>query len=147
MGDLPDKRLIVCSVPVVRIVGHAAGSRPGRGQATQAHAGDQHDHPRIAVAGRRRRNSGALVADEAQLAFGAVGLHLAWPVYAIIAFVLVVTLACLDIKLSATVILVLEGASMLLVITACGIILVKSGYHGHAFSSAPFRLLGTRTGP
>jgi amino acid transporter/roadblock/LC7 domain-containing protein len=81
----------------------------------------------------------ALVADEARPAFGAVGLHLAWPVYAIIAFVLVLTLACLDIKFSATVILVLESASMLLVITACGIILAKGGYHGHAFSSAPFR--------
>jgi amino acid transporter len=49
------------------------------------------------------------------------------------------TLACLDIKFSATVILVLEGASMLLVTIACGIILAKGGYHGHAFSSAPFR--------
>lgn len=28
---------------------------------------------------------------------------------------------------------------MLLVVTACGIILAKGGFHGHAFSSAPFR--------
>jgi amino acid transporter len=81
----------------------------------------------------------AVTADEAQSAFGAVDLHLAWQVYAIIAFVLVMTLAYLDIKISATVILALEGASMLLVTTACGIILAKGGYHGHAFSSAPFR--------
>jgi amino acid transporter len=78
-------------------------------------------------------------ADEAQPAFGDLGLHLAWPVYAVIAFVLVMALAYLDIKISATVILALEGASMLLVIIACGIILAKGGFHGHAFSPAPFR--------
>ena len=78
-------------------------------------------------------------ADEAQPAFGTLGLHLAWQVYAIIAFVLVMALAYLDIKISATVILALEGASMLLVITACSIILAKGGFHGHAFSPAPFR--------
>ena len=78
-------------------------------------------------------------ADEAQPAFGTLGLHLAWPVYAITAFALVMALAYLDIKVSATVILALEGASMLLVIIACGIILAKGGFHGHAFSPAPFR--------
>ena len=78
-------------------------------------------------------------ADEAQAAFGSLGLHLAWQVYAIITFVLVMALAYLDIKISATVILVLEGASMLLVVIACGIILAKGGFHGHAFSPAPFR--------
>jgi amino acid transporter len=81
----------------------------------------------------------AATADEAQPAFGTLGLHLAWPVYAIIAFVLVMALAYLDVKISVTVILVLEGASMLLVITACSIILAKGGFHGHAFSPAPFR--------
>ena len=80
-----------------------------------------------------------VTADEARPAFGAVGLHLAWQVYAVIAFVLVMALAYLDIKISATVILALEGASMLLVIIACSIILAKGGFHGHAFSSAPFR--------
>jgi len=81
----------------------------------------------------------AVTADEAQPAFGATGLHLAWQVYAIIAFVLVLALAYLDIKISATVILALEGVSMLLVIIACSIVLAKGGFHGHAFSSAPFR--------
>ena len=81
----------------------------------------------------------AVTADEAQPAFGATGLHLAWQVYAIIAFVLVLALAYLDIKISATVILVLEGASMTLVIIACSVITAKGGFHGHAFSSAPFR--------
>jgi amino acid transporter len=81
----------------------------------------------------------AVTADEAQPAFGAVGLHLSWPVYAIIAFVLVMALAYLDIKISAGVILALEGVSMLLVVTACSIVLAKGGFHGHAFSSAPFR--------
>jgi amino acid transporter len=78
-------------------------------------------------------------ADEAQPAFAVVGLHLPWQVYAIIAFVLVMALAYLDIKISATVILALEGVSMLLVVTACSIVLAKGGFHGHAFSSAPFR--------
>jgi amino acid transporter len=77
--------------------------------------------------------------DEAQPAFGAVGLHLSWQVYAVIAFVLAMALAYLDIKISATVILVLEGVSMLLVTAACSIILAKGGFHGHAFSSTPFR--------
>jgi amino acid transporter len=80
-----------------------------------------------------------VTADEAQPAFGAVGLHLSWQVYAIVAFVLVMVLAYLDIRTSATLILALEGVSMLLVVTACGIILAKGGFHGHAFSSAPFR--------
>jgi hypothetical protein len=57
--------------------------------------------------------------DEARPAFGAVGLHLAGQVHAVAALVLVLTLACLDIKISATVILALEGASMMLVIIAC----------------------------
>ena len=81
----------------------------------------------------------AVTADEAQPAFGTVGLHLSWQAYAIIAFVLVMALAYLDIKISATVILALEGVSMLLVVTACSIVLAKGGFHGHAFSSAPFR--------
>jgi len=80
-----------------------------------------------------------VTADEARPAFGAVGLHLAWQVYAIIAFVLVMALAYLDIKISATVILALEGVSMILVIIACSIITAKGGFHGHALSSAPFR--------
>jgi amino acid transporter len=78
-------------------------------------------------------------ADEAQPAFGSVGLHLSWQAYAIIAFALVMALAYCDIKSSATLILALEGVSMLLVITACSIVLAKGGFHGHAFSSAPFR--------
>jgi len=81
----------------------------------------------------------AATAGIAQSAFGAVGLHLPWQVYAIIAFVLVMALAYLDIKISATVILLLEGVSMLLVVTACSIVLAKGGFDGHAFSSAPFR--------
>ncbi len=81
----------------------------------------------------------AATADEARPAFGAVGLHLPWQVYAIIAFVLVMALAYLDIKISATVILALEGISMLLVVAVCSIVLAAGGFHGHAFSSAPFR--------
>jgi len=81
----------------------------------------------------------AATADIAQPAFGALGLHLSWQAYAIIAFVLVMAFACSDIKISVTVILVLEGVSMLLVTIACSIVLAKGGFHGHAFSSAPFR--------
>ena len=78
-------------------------------------------------------------ADEAQPAFGTIGLHLSWQAYAIIAFVLAMTLAYLDIAISATVILVMEGISMALVTIACSMVLVKGGYHGNAFSPAPFR--------
>lgn len=78
-------------------------------------------------------------ADEAQPAFGVIGLHLSWQVYAIISFVLVMLFAYLDIKISAMVILGLEGASMTLVIIACSIIQAKGGFHEHAFSSMPFR--------
>ena len=81
----------------------------------------------------------AVTAAIAQSAFGAVGLHLSWQVYAIIVFVLVMAFACSDIKISATVILALEGASMLLVVTACSIVLARGGFHGHAFSSVPFQ--------
>jgi amino acid transporter len=81
-------------------------------------------------------------ADEAQPAFAAIGLHMAWQWYAVIAFILVMALAYLDIKISATVILVLEGASMILVIIACTIIVAKGGFHGHAFSPVPFRTNG-----
>jgi amino acid transporter len=81
----------------------------------------------------------AVIADLAQPAFGALGLHLEWQVYAIIAFVLVMTFAYLDIRISAGLILALEGVSMVLVVTVCSIVLAKGGFHGHAFSSAPFR--------
>lgn len=80
-----------------------------------------------------------VAADEAKAAFGTIGLHLAWQAYAIVAFALVMTIGYLDITISATVILVFEGISMALVIIACSIILAKGGYHGHAFSPAPFR--------
>jgi hypothetical protein len=43
----------------------------------------------------------AATADEAQPAFGVLGLHLLWPMYAIIAFVRVMALPYLDIKISA----------------------------------------------
>ena len=80
-----------------------------------------------------------VTAAEAQPAFAAVGLHLSWQAYAIVAFVLVMAIAYLDIKFSATVILAVEGVSMLLVVLACSIILAKGGFQGHAFSPAPFR--------
>jgi hypothetical protein len=49
-------------------------------------------------------------ADVAQPAFGAIGLHLSWQVYAIIAFVMVMTLVYLDVTISATLILVMEAS-------------------------------------
>ena len=80
-----------------------------------------------------------VIGDAAQPAFGALGLHVAWQVYAIIAFVLVMALAYLDIRISSGLILALESVSMVLVVTVCSIVLAKGGFHGHAFSSAPFR--------
>lgn len=84
----------------------------------------------------------ASFADEAQPAFAAIGLHLPWQIYALVAFILVVILAYLDIKISSTVILILEGASMALITVVGVIIAAKTGYHGHAFSFAPFRTHG-----
>jgi len=80
-----------------------------------------------------------VIGDAAQPAVGALGLHLAWQVYAVIAFVLVIALAYLDIRISSGLILAVEGVSIVLVVTVCSIILAKGGFHGHAFSSAPFR--------
>ncbi|GMA64232.1 hypothetical protein [Alicyclobacillus fastidiosus] len=67
----------------------------------------------------------ASVADEAQPAFAAIGLYLPWQFYAIVGFVLVVIFAYLDIKTSSTIILVLEGVSMLLVTIVCIVILAR----------------------
>ena len=84
----------------------------------------------------------ASTADEAQPAFASLGVHWPWPAYAIIVFVLVTLLAFLDVRVSAGIILVVEGVSILLVVVACVIITMKGGYHHHAFSSAPFRATG-----
>lgn len=84
----------------------------------------------------------ASTADEAQPAFASLGVHWPWPVYALIVAVLVVGLALVDVKISASVILVVEGVSMLLVIVASAIITIKGGHHGHPLSSAPFRATG-----
>ena len=84
----------------------------------------------------------ASTADEAQVAFASIGVHSPWPVYAVVIAALVTLLAFLDIKISATVILLVEGLSMVLVIVAVVIITLKGGYHHHAMSSAPFRATG-----
>ena len=84
----------------------------------------------------------AATADEAQPAFASLGLHLPWQVLALIVFALVSALAFLDVRVSSTVILVVEGVSILLVLVAVAVITVKGGYHHHAFSPAPFRATG-----
>jgi amino acid transporter len=84
----------------------------------------------------------ASTADEAQVALVSIGVHSPWPVLAIIVAGLVTVLALLDVKISSTVILLVEGISMLLVVVAALIITVKGGYHHHALSSAPFRATG-----
>ena len=84
----------------------------------------------------------ASTADEAQPALASIGINWPWPVYAVIIFALVTILAFLDIKISSTIILLVEGLSILLVIIACIIITAKGGYHHHAFSTAPFRATG-----
>ncbi len=80
----------------------------------------------------------ASIADEAQPAFASIGVHLPWQVYAIIAFVLVTWIALRDIRISSTVILLLEGVSMALITVISLIILFKGGYHGLAWNSKPF---------
>ncbi len=84
----------------------------------------------------------ASTADEARPAFASIGVHGPWPVFALAVAALVASLAFLDVKVSAAVILIVEGASMVFVLIAAAIITVKGGYHHHAFSAAPFRLSG-----
>lgn len=84
----------------------------------------------------------ASTADEAQPVLASIGVHGPWPAYAFAVAALVAALALLDVRVSAAVILVVEGASMVLVLVAAVIITAKGGYHHHAFSSAPFRPSG-----
>ena len=84
----------------------------------------------------------ASTADEAQVAFATLGVHSPWPVYAVVIAAFVTVLAFLDIRITATLILLVEGIAMVLVIVASLIITVKGGYHHHALSSAPFRASG-----
>jgi amino acid transporter len=81
----------------------------------------------------------ASTADEARPAFGALGLDLPWQLYAVAAFLAVSALAYLDIKLSSAIVLVLEIGAMAVVVAVSVVVLAKGGYHGHAFSSTPFR--------
>lgn len=81
----------------------------------------------------------ASTADEAQSAFAALGVHLPWQVLGVCAFALVTLFAYLDIRASSAIILALEGVSIVLVTVACVVVLARGGYHGHAFSAAPFR--------
>jgi len=84
----------------------------------------------------------ASTADEARPAFASLGIHWPWPAYALVVAALVIALALVDVKISAGVILVVEGLSMVLVIVASALITLKGGYHGHALSAAPFRASG-----
>jgi len=81
----------------------------------------------------------ASTAAEGAPALATLGLHVPWQVVAVVVFALVTYFTYLQVKISATLILLLEGVSMLLVVIACIIITVKGGYHGHALSSAPFQ--------
>ena len=73
----------------------------------------------------------------ASAGFDGLGLHLPWQPYAVIAYVLVMTLVFLDIKVSARIILGLEAVSMLLVLVVCGVIVTKGGSHGHILGPEP----------
>lgn len=84
----------------------------------------------------------ASTADEAGPAFASLGVHWPWPAYALVVAVLVTALALVDVKISAGVILVVEGVSMVLMVIASTIITIKGGHHGHALSTAPFRTSG-----
>lgn len=80
----------------------------------------------------------ASTAAEGSPALTTLGIHVPWQVVALVVFALVTYFTYLDIKISATLILILEGLSMLLVVLACIIITLKGGYHGRALSAAPF---------
>jgi len=68
-----------------------------------------------------------------------LGVHLAWQPYAVIAYVLVMTLAFLDIRVSARIILGMEAVSMLLVLVVCSVIATKGGSHGHILRPEPLQ--------
>jgi amino acid transporter len=84
----------------------------------------------------------ATAAAEATPWLDQLGLHLAWQVYALVAFAVVMALAFLDIRFAAAVILALEAASMLLVLLVTVVIAVRSGNHGHGPSLEPLRPQG-----
>ena len=81
----------------------------------------------------------AAVASEASAAVGYFGPALPWQTYALTAYVLVMALAFLEIKVSAGIILGLEGVSMLLVVVVCAVIVAKGGNHGNVLGPEPFQ--------
>ena len=84
----------------------------------------------------------AASADIAQTFFASLGLHAGWVWFAIVGAALAIVLAYLSIGLSSLIILLLEGASILLICVVGVAVLIKGGYHHQPLTVAPFRLHG-----
>jgi amino acid transporter len=84
----------------------------------------------------------AATADIAQTFFASLGVHGSWVWFALVGAVLAITLAYLSIGLSSLVILVFEGASILLISVVGVAVLIEGGYHHRPLTLAPFELHG-----
>lgn len=88
----------------------------------------------------------ASTADIAQSLLASLGVHVGWVPLALIGWALTIIAAYASIGLSSLVIFVLEGAAIVLISVVGAVILIEGGYHGHAFSGAPFQLHGIAFG-
>lgn len=84
----------------------------------------------------------ASTADIAQSLLSSLGVRISWVLLAVVGWALTMLLAYASISISSLVIFVLEGFAILLISIVGAVILIGGGYHGHAFSGAPFQLHG-----
>lgn len=88
----------------------------------------------------------ASTADISQTLLASYEIHLNWVWLALIGFTLTMVFAYRSIRFSTIVIFVCEGVAVLLLGIVGVVVLVKGGYHHHAFSASPFRLHGLALG-
>jgi amino acid transporter len=88
----------------------------------------------------------ASTADIAQTLFASFGVHAGWVWFALAGFALTMFFAYRSIGVSTIVILACEGIAVVLLTVVGVVVLVKGGYHHHAFSAAPFALHGVALG-
>ncbi|MFX4301096.1 APC family permease [Alicyclobacillus tolerans] len=87
--------------------------------------------------------SGAEVGAFLQSFLGILNMHISWVPLAVVATLLIWLLAFLEVRISARVMLVFEGISMLLILILTVVILGRGGAAGH-LSALPFTLGGNR---
>jgi amino acid transporter len=81
----------------------------------------------------------ASTADIAGALLASLGVHVWWVWLAVIGWALTIVFAYLSFGLSSLVILACEGLAVALIAVVGIVVLVRGGYHHHAFSTAPFR--------